>query len=177
MCTQGNTIQQDCVSDEETYTRWVYVPRYRNNKGEFNHAFISLREWPDRKEEGISGQIIDRASHTTVLLWGLKFRRPSKDGTHKEERFTGYAKALAGKIRSIVDEEGDKVDVILTESEVPYHAEIKFEIDGDCIVGNNQHPKFLRYKDKLREILEKDVYEASLEEIAEVKSILEKEKK
>ena len=151
------------ISNKETYTRWVYAPRHRNVQGGFNKTFISLRE----REEGISGQIIDRAGHKTVILWGMKFRRSSKDGTPKVERFVGYTKALAGKIREVADEKGDKVDVIFVESKVPFHAEIRFELDCVCIVGNNQHPRFLRYKDKLRTLLQNDIYEVSDEEIEE----------
>ncbi len=167
MCVQNHPLQEDKISDGETYTRWVYAPRYIDERGVFKQNFVSLKEW--NKEKGISGQIIDRCDHKTVLLWGLHFRRKDKDGTEKEERFLGYAKALACKIRSVADEDGDKIDVIFTESDVPFHAEIRFEIDGELVVGNNQHPRFLRYKDKLRDILQNDVYRASAEELAEIK--------
>lgn len=71
---------------------------------------------------------------------------------------------------AVADEESYKIDVIMTTSIFPFHAEIRLDIDGDCVVGNTQQPKFMKYKDKLKELLENDVYQVSLEELDECKS-------
>lgn len=145
------------VLDTETFVRWIYRPRYISPEGIFKPCFISLRERNDYKEEGISGQILDRAGHDTVIQCGESFRRKTYDGTPKEERFIGYASAYCGRIRAIADVEGDKMDVLFTESIVPHHAEIRFYVGGILIKGNNQNAHFLRYKDKLRELLAENV--------------------
>lgn len=153
MCgTQPNIIEKSVVSNDETYTRWVYIPRYGESLSNLNPVFISLRPG----EEGISGQILERTSHEVVLHWGMKFRRQRNDGKPNEEQFVGYAKALVGNMRNVA-EANDKIDVILTESEVPAHAEIRFCLNGESVRGNTQNPIFLRYKDKLKDLLSKNI--------------------
>ena len=145
------------VYNDETYARWIYRPRYIGTDGIFKFCFVSLRERNDYREEGISGQILERAGHDTVIKCGESFRRKTYDGTPKEERFIGYAYANCGRIRAVADEEGDKVDVLLTESIVPHHAEIRFYVDGILVKGNNQNAHFLQYKDKLRSLLTENI--------------------
>ena len=88
-----------------------------------------------------------------MIKSGLNFRRKTYDGTPKEERFIGYASANCGQIRDVADEQDDKIDVVLTESLVPHHAEIRFYVEGAFIKGNNQNARFLRYKDRLAAIM------------------------
>lgn len=76
----------------------------------------------------------------------------------KEEKIVGFAKANIGEIRGIADEQETSIDVVLTKSDVPFHAEIRFTIDGQLIRGNNQNPHFLRYKDKLKNLFAKDIF-------------------
>ena len=154
------------VYDEETFVRWIYRPRYINSDGDFKSCFISLRDRESFHEEGISGQILERAGHEQVIKSGQNFRRKSYDGTPKEEHFIGYASANCGLIRAVADERDDKIDVVLTESLVPYHAEIRFYVEGTLIKGNNQNAHFLRYKDKLRELLTNNCYYATEKELA-----------
>ncbi|MCR5038944.1 MAG: hypothetical protein K6A94_06375 [Bacteroidales bacterium] len=162
---EGKEKDMSIVYDDETYVRWIYRPRYINDNGTFRTTFVSLRERGDYKEEGISGQILERAGHEQVIKCGLSFRRISYDGTPKEERFVGYASAKCGQIRAVADSPDDKVDVLLTPSSVPHHAEIRFFILGVSVKGNNQNAHFLRYKDKLRELLAKNCYYASEKEL------------
>lgn len=128
----------DYIADDEHFARWLYRPRYC--------------------EEGISGQILERAGLKTVLYCGLSHRWKSNDGTPKEEKFIGFAKAKVGDIRDVADEDGSSIDVIFTKSDVPFHAEIRFTIDGQLKKGNNQNPHFLRYKDKLKHLFAKDIF-------------------
>ncbi len=143
------------VLDDEHFARWVYCPRFVSANGEFNERFISLRPY----EEGISGQIFEKVGHNGILKCGAEFRRTSKDGTDKEERFVGYVKARVGAIRKIADEPDTAIDVIYTESSIPFHAEIRFFINGDLLIGNNQNPYYLRYRKKLTELFKQDYFE------------------
>lgn len=154
------------VYNDETYVRWIYRPRYINDDGVFKSCFVSLRDREDFQEEGISGQILERAGHKQVIKSGLNFRRKTYDGTSKEEHFIGYASANCGQIRNVADEQDDKIDVVLTESIVPHHAEIRFYVEGALIKGNNQNAHFLRYKDRLRELLTNSCYYATEKELS-----------
>ncbi len=138
------------VLDTEIFARWVYKPRFMDGNN-FNDRFISLRSWPGKSpEQGVSGQLLNRAGHEQVIACGRRFRRASKDGTANEERFVGYASASVGKIRDVSDSPDDKVDVILTETQdIPFHSEIIFNIDNQWIDGNHLSARFLKYKDKL----------------------------
>ncbi|MBR5695988.1 MAG: hypothetical protein IKX43_07160 [Paludibacteraceae bacterium] len=142
------------VLDDEHFARWVYCPRFVDTDGTFNEKFISLRP----QEEGISGQIFEKAGHDVILQCGSKFRRASNDGTAKEERFVGYVKALTGEIRKIADEPDTSIDVVYTSSPVPFHAEIRFYINEDLLKGNNQSPYYLRYRKKLTKLFEQDFF-------------------
>ncbi len=143
---------QNKVLDEEHFARWVYCPRFVSANGIFNEKFISLRP----NEEGISGQIFEKVEHDGILKCGAEFRRTTKDGTDKEERFVGYVKAKTRKIREIADEPETSIDVIYTKSTIPFHAEIRFYINGDLLKGNNQNPYYLRYRKKLKSLFEQD---------------------
>ena len=143
---------QNKVLDNEHFARWVYCPRFVDKNGEFNEKFISLRP----NEEGISGQIFEKAGHDEILKCGAEYRRTSKDGTEKEERFVGYVKALTGEIRKIADEPDTSNDVVYTSSSVPFHAEIRFYINEALLKGNNQNPYYLRYRKKLTNLFKQD---------------------
>lgn len=144
---------QNKVLDNEHFARWVYCPRFVNADDTFNERFISLRP----NEEGISGQIFEKAGHDGILKCGAEFRRTSKDGTDKEERFVGYVKALTGEIRKIADEPNTSIEVVYTPSpSVPYHAEIRFYINGALLKGNNQNSYYLRYRTNLTKLFAKD---------------------
>ncbi len=145
---------QDKVLDDEHFARWVYSPRFVDANDTFNEKFISLRP----KEEGISGQILEKAGHDEILKCGAEHRWSSKDGTAKEERFVGYVKALTGEIRKIADEPDTSIDVVYTSSPVPFHAEIRFYINEDLLKGNNQSPYYLRYRKKLTKLFEQDFF-------------------
>ena len=149
----------EVIYDSEVFARWLYQPRFINNDNMLNDRFISLRVFPGKiAEKGISGQILNRAGHNSVVSCGKKYRRTSKDGTDKEERFIGYAKAIVGDIRNLSESFGDTVDVILAETaDIPFHAEIRFVINGQEIDGNHLDARFLKYKDKLTELFSKDI--------------------
>lgn len=153
---------QDIVSDDEHFARWVYCPRYVSANGEFNERFISLRTFSNKKrEEGISGLIYEKAGHENILKFGAKYK-----STEEEERFVGYVKAKVGEIRNIADEQGTKIDVEYPKPKskqkkdsIPFHAEIRFYINGDLLKGNNQNPYYLRYRKKLTELFKQDYFE------------------
>ena len=147
------------IYDSEVFARWLYQPRFVNSDSKLNDRFISLRVFPGNvAEKGISGQILNRAGHTSVISCGRKYRRTSKDGTNKEERFIGYAKAIVGDIRNTSETFCDTVDVIFAEAaDIPFHAEIRFVINGQEIDGNHLDARFLKYKDKLTELFSKDI--------------------
>ncbi len=147
------------VFDSDIFARWLYKPRFISEDGILNERFVSLRVFPGNvPEKGISGQLLNRAGHNSVISCGKKFRRTAKDGTIKEERFVGYAKVDVGDIRGISKKVSDTVDVILTDAaEIPFHAEIRFVIDGQGIDGNHIDARFLKYKDKLTELFSKDI--------------------
>ena len=153
-------MENTTVFDSEIFARWLYKPRFVSDDNFLNERFISLRVFPGNiPEKGISGQLLNRAGHNSVISCGKKFRRTSKDGTNKEERFVGYAKATVGDIREISNVVSDKVDVILTDSsEIPFHAEIRFVIDGNEIDGNHIEARFLKYKDKLTDLFNRDIF-------------------
>ena len=147
------------IYDSEVFARWLYQPRFISNDNKLNDRFISLRVFSGNvAEKGISGQILNRAGHNSVISCGRKYRRTSKDGTNKEERFIGYAKAIVGDIRNTSETFCDAVDVIFAESaDIPFHAEIRFVINGQEIDGNHLDARFLKYKDKLTELFSKDI--------------------
>ncbi|MBR4324559.1 MAG: hypothetical protein IKP73_03410 [Bacteroidales bacterium] len=147
------------IYDSEVFARWLYQPRFIRNDNKLNDRFISLRVFSGNvAEKGISGQILNRAGHNSVISCGRKYRRTSKDGTNEEERFIGYAKANVGNIRNLSESLCDKVNVILAEAaDIPFHAEIRFVINGQEIDGNHLNARFLKYKDKLTELFSKDI--------------------
>ncbi len=147
------------IYDSETFARWLYRPRFVNSDNELNEKFISLRVLGGKiPEKGISGQILNRAGHNTVVKCGRQYRRTSKDGTDKEERFVGYAKAIVGDIKKLSESLCDKLYIILTEAvDIPFHAEIRFIINGHEIDGNHLDARFLKYKDKLTELFSKNI--------------------
>ncbi len=139
------------VLDDEHFARWVYCPRFVSADDTFNDKFISLRP----NEEGISGQVLEKAGHDNILNCGAQFRRTKKDGT--KERFVGYVKAQVGDIRKIANEPNTSIEVVYTASpSVPYHAEIRFYINEALLKGNNQNPYYLRYRTNLTKLFAKD---------------------
>lgn len=154
------------VLNDEHFARWIYKPRFVDEEGSLNHKFISLRERKGNPESGISGQIYERAGHDNVIKSGLEHRWTSNDGTDKEESFVGFAKAKVASIRGISDNESDCVDVKLKQSEnIPFHAEIEFFIEGELMKGNTQNPRFLRYKDKLKDLFGQNIHKATDEDL------------
>ena len=152
-------MEKATVLDSDIFARWLYKPRFINEDNKLNERFVSLRVFPGNvPEKGISGQLLNRAGHNSVISCGKKFRRTSKDGTAKEERFVGYTKADVGDIRGISKKVSDTVDVVLADAaEIPFHAEIRFVIDGQEVDGNHIDARFLKYKDKLTELFNKDI--------------------
>lgn len=148
------------VYDSEIFARWLYRPRFISDDNKLNERFISLRVFADKiPEKGISGQLLNRAGHNSVISCGKMFRRTSKDGTDKEERFIGYAKAIVSDIRKLSNVLYDKVDVVLTDAvHIPFHAEIRFIIDGQEVDGNHIDARFLKYKDRLTDLFSQDIY-------------------
>lgn len=146
----------DMVMDEERYARNVYDPRNIDEKGILKEPFISLRTFQDGTEErGVSGQIYDRVSEEDIIENGIRFIRKKNNGEPKE-RYVGFALAKVGDIRAVAGED-DEIDVVLTESEIPAHAEIVFRIEGVYLQGKNRNSRYLKYCDDLKELLNKDI--------------------
>ena len=131
----------DRVRDEEHYLRWIYDPR-NIIKDELKPSFISLRP----KERGVSGQIYER------LESDVEIYKAAKTYENSTEAYWGYAMALVGDIRSIAMDD-DKIDVLMTVSKVPAHAEIRFAIDGEQIVGNTPNPRLSYYFNEIKVLL------------------------
>jgi len=68
-------------------------------------------------------------------------------------------KGLVSDIRKLSNVLCDKVDVVLTDAvHIPFHAEIRFIIDGQKVDGNQLMPVFLKYKDRLTDLFSQDIY-------------------
>lgn len=139
------------VGDDEVYARWIYQPRFMNNEEVLNERFMSMRERngnPNGPENGISGMLINRCDHDTVVEIGQQHKwKPKKN--QPEEIFWGYGYAVVAEIRAVAEDK-DVIDVEESPSEtVPHHAIITFYIDGERQRGNTPHPRMRRYKDNL----------------------------
>lgn len=134
-------VVDERVRDDEHYLRWIYDPRHII-KDEVKLSFISLR----KDEDGISGQIYERLESETEIY------KAAKSFERVKESYGGYAMASVGKIRSLALD-SDKIDVIMTESKVPAHAEIRFVIDGEQIVGNTPNSRLSYYFNEVKELL------------------------
>lgn len=135
------SVVDERVRDEEHYLRWIFDPRHII-KDEIKPLFISLR----KDEDGISGQIYERLESETEIY------KAAKSFERVKESYWGYAMASVGKIRSIALD-SDKIDVIMTESKVPAHAEIRFVIDGEQIVGNTPNSRLSYYFNEVKVLL------------------------
>ena len=129
------------VRDEEHYLRWIFDPRHII-KDEVKPLFISLR----KDEEGVSGQIYERLESETDIY------KAAKSFESIKQSYWGYAMASVGKIRSLALDR-DRIDVLMTISKVPAHAEIRFVIDGTAIVGNTPNSKLSYYFNEIKESL------------------------
>ena len=130
----------DClVRGEEHYLRWIFQPRHISN-GEIRDNFISLRH----DETGISGQIYERIEEKKIYEVSSEYAKRNKN--------FGYAMAKVGDIRDLA-KENDDIDVVMTESLIPAHAEIQFKIDGCPIIGNTPNSKMTYYFLKIKELL------------------------
>lgn len=140
----------DIVKDEEHFARNIYNPRNVDNYGVLNSRFISLRTFQDgTQEHGVSGQIYERAGEDNIIENGINHIRKKKG--EPKERYVGYALAKVEDIRSQADN-GDLIDVVLTESDIKAHAEIQFCIDGEPLRGKNRNSRYLKYCDNLKEL-------------------------
>lgn len=135
------SVVDERVRDEEHYLRWIFDPRHII-KDEIKPLFISLR----KDEDGISGQIYERLESETEIY------KAAKSFERVKESYWGYAMASVGKIRSLALD-SDKIDVLMTESKVPAHAEIRFVIDGEQIVGNTPNSRLSYYFNEVKELL------------------------
>lgn len=145
----------DIVQDCEHYVRNVYCPRNVDESGILKDTFISLRTFNNNvKEDGVSGQILERAGEEEIFANGEQHIRKRKE--KPTERYVGYACAEVGNIRSLAEDE-DVIDVVLTESEIVAHAEIQFYIDGELLQGVNRNSRYLKYCDELKELLAKTI--------------------
>ena len=134
-------IVEECVRDDEHYLRWIFDPRHVI-KDDIKPSFICLR----KSEEGVSGQIYERLDSEAEIY------KAAKSFQRHREAYWGYAMASAGMIRSVALD-GDEVDVLMTESIVPAHAEIRFSIDGDVVIGNTPNSRLSYYFNEIKELL------------------------
>lgn len=139
-----DSMDDSLVRGEEHYLRWIFQPRHISN-GEIRDNFISLR--PD--ETGISGQIYERIEE-------IKIYEVSSEYAIKNKNY-GYAIAKVGDIRDLA-KANDYIDVVMTESLIPAHAEIQFQIEGHPIIGNTPNSKMTYYFLKIKELLSKTIH-------------------
>ena len=139
-----DSMDDSLVRGEEHYLRWIFQPRHIFN-GEIRDNFISLR--PD--ETGISGQIYERLEESNIYEVSSEYAKRNKN--------YGYAIALVGDIRDLA-KDNDYIDVVMTESLIPAHAEIQFQIDGLPTIGNTPNPKMTYYYFKIKELLSKTIH-------------------
>ena len=134
-------VVDDRVKDEEHYLRWIYDPRHII-KDVVKPSFISLRP----KEDGVSGQIYERLESEAEIY------KAAKSFERTKEAYWGFAMASVCEIRSVALA-GDEIDVLLTESIVPAHAEIRFVIEGEKIVGNTPNSRLSYYFNEIKALL------------------------
>lgn len=134
-------VVDERVRDEEHYLRWIFDPRHII-KDEVKPAFISLR----KDEAGVSGQIYERLESEAEIY------NAAKSFERVKESYWGYAMASVGKIRSLALDR-DEIDVLMTISGVPAHAEIRFVIEGETIVGNTPNSRLSYYFNEIKELL------------------------
>ena len=134
-------VVDERVRDDEHYLRWIFDPRHII-KDVVKPSFISLR----KDEDGVSGQVYERLESEAEIY------KAAKSFERTKEAYWGYAMASVGKIRSVALA-GDVIDVLLTESIVPAHAEIRFDIEGDSSVGNTPNPRLTYYFNEIKELL------------------------
>lgn len=147
MFDKFDSMDDSLVRGEEHYLRWIFQPRHISN-GEIRDNFISLR--PD--ETGISGQIYERIEEIKIYEVSSEYAKKNKN--------YGYAIAKVGDIRDLA-KANDYIDVVMTESLIPAHAEIQFQIEGHPIVGNTPNSKMTYYFLKIKELLSKTIHSYS----------------
>ena len=139
-----DSMDDSLVRGEEHYLRWIFQPRHISN-GEIRDNFISLRP----NETGISGQIYERIEETKIYEVSSEYAKKNKN--------YGYAIAKVGKIRDLA-KDNDSIDVVMTESLIPAHAEIQFNVEGLLVIGNTPNPKMTYYFRKIKELLSNAIY-------------------
>ena len=147
MFDKFDSMDDSLVRGEEHYLLWIFQPRHISN-GEIRDNFISLR--PD--ETGISGQIYERIEEIKIYEVSSEYAKKNKN--------YGYAIAKVGDIRDLA-KANDYIDVVMTESLIPAHAEIQFQIEGHPIVGNTPNSKMTYYFLKIKELLSKTIHSYS----------------
>lgn len=133
------------VRDEEHYLRWIFDPRHII-KDEFKPSFIRLR----KDEKGISGQIYERLETKEEIY------KAAKNFERAEESYWGYAMASVGEVRAVALDD-DEIDVLMTKSIVPAHAEIRFVIEGAEVVGNTPNSRLSYYFNEIKDLLSRGI--------------------
>lgn len=131
--------------DEEHYLRWIFDPRHII-KDEFKPSFISLR----RDEQGISGQIYERLETEEEIY------KSAKTFERTKESYWGYAMATVGELKAVALD-SDEIYVLMTESIVPAHAEIRFVIEGAAVVVNTPNSRLSYYFNEIKELLSRGI--------------------
>lgn len=131
------------VGDEETYGRFIMKPRH------IKQPFISLR----KKEKGISGMIVSRFKDSESVE---PHRQSLMEKT--KEHIPGMLTSLVKYIRALSIKDIINVDVILTEANYPYHAEIRFLNlkDNELVNGNTRLAEFSCICDDIKDLLSKN---------------------
>ena len=134
-----------CVMKDEHYLRWIFDSRHIF-QGQFKPSFISLR----MNEKGISGQIFERLESENVI------KESACRFVRSKEIFYGYALAKVEDIENCAIE-NDTINVVMTESVVPAHAEIRFKLDDVPVVGNTPNPRLSYYFNEIKDLLSRTV--------------------
>ncbi len=131
------------VGDEEIYGRFVMDPRH------LTEPLITLR----RKEEGVSGMIISRFKDSeSIEPYRQSIMQKSK------QLIPGMLTSIVKHIRDLSIKDVINVDVILTEINYPYHAEIRFFNlrDMKLVNGNTRLAEFTCVCDDIKDLLSKN---------------------
>lgn len=140
------------VGDEEIYGRFVMRPRHYVGAA-IGERFLSLRPI-DRG--GISGVIVSRFREGETLL--LAKERLEKIA--RKQSVTALCTASAGALRSCSIPGKMKVDVVLTDTAFPYHAEIRcYENDEKIIMEELTSAEFMFVRRRLQGVLMKSMKE------------------
>ena len=64
----------------------------------------------------------------------------------------GYAMSTVGELKAVAMD-SDEIYVLMTDSIVPAHAEIRFVIEGAAVVGNTPNSRLSYYFNEIKELL------------------------